>query len=467
MLRRRLTIPAAAIALALSLGLTGVGFWAGHTIVSLMSNHLIRQMTEAIHRHVGLMMDTPARMISRVVHDMARHGIPLNDPLALSRELHGLLGDEPDLDWLFFGNEAGGVVSVGRLADGTRVILMTDGFRAGVVHQYEASLDGEIRTLRRSGAEFDTRQKLWYMRGKDTHERYWTEPYLGSSEPILGISLSAPVFDKDGTFAGVCGIDLILTRQSNFMQTLHLGDTGRAFIIDATGQLIASSGGVTPVATGADVREVRLHASEADDPVVRGTARHLSRHPEIAEQSSRTGMQAFSFDDAALGAIYASVDRFQASGGISWTIVSALPASNFLGLVQHAAYCSLAIGTLIVAAALVLGIWAVGLALRPMTALTEATQAIARGEWRDVPEAQRDDEIGLLARAFNFMTARLKDTLDDLRRSEENYRTIFENALEGIVRTSLDGRVLSANPTLARIFGYASPEEMIADVTDI
>ena len=52
-------------------------------------------------------------------------------------------------------------------------------------------------------------------------------------------------------------------------------------------------------------------------------------------------------------------------------------------------------------------------------------------------------------------------------RSEENYRTIFENALEGIVRTSLDGRVLSANPTLARIFGYASPEEMIADVTDI
>ena len=138
---------------------------------------------------------------------------------ALSREIHGLLGDEPDVDWLFFGNEAGGGVSVGRLAHGTRVSLMTDGFRAGVVRQYEASLDGQMRTLRKSGAEFDTRQKLWYIRAKDTHERYWTEPYLGSSEPILGISLSAPVFDKDGTFAGVCGIDLSLTRLSNFMQS--------------------------------------------------------------------------------------------------------------------------------------------------------------------------------------------------------------------------------------------------------
>ena len=74
--------------------------------------------------------------------------------------------------------------------------------------------------------------------------------------------------------------------------------------------------------------------------------------------------------------------------------ISALPASNFLGPVQHTAYFSLAIGTFIVAATLVLGIWAVGLALQPMTALTEATQAIPRGEWRDVPEAQRDDEIG-------------------------------------------------------------------------
>ncbi len=463
MLRRRLTYPAAAIGFALSLALTGLGFWAGNDIVSIMSNQLILQMTEAVHRDVDVMMKASDMTLSRAVNDIARHDIPLGDPVALSRELYGSLGDDPYVDWLFCGNEAGGAIDAGRLADGTRVMSMTDGFRAGVMREYLASADGQIANLRKSGAEFDTRRKPWYTRAKDTHQRYWTEPYLGSAEPILGMSLSTPVFDKDGAFAGVCGIDLILTQLSNVMQSLRLGDNGRAFIIDATGQLIASSGGVAPVAIGGDGKELRLRASEAGDPVVRETARHLSRHPEIVELLSTTGLQVFSFNGPARGGVYAAVDRFEAPGGIACTIVSALPASDFLGPVRYAAYFSIAIGTCIVAVFLVLGVWAVERALRPMVALTEAAQAIAKGEWRDVPEARRNDEIGVLAEAFSLMTARLKNTLDGLRRSEESYRTIFENALEGIARTSLDGKILTANPALARIFGYASPEEMIAD----
>jgi PAS domain S-box-containing protein len=51
------------------------------------------------------------------------------------------------------------------------------------------------------------------------------------------------------------------------------------------------------------------------------------------------------------------------------------------------------------------------------------------------------------------MTDRLKATVDGLRRSEENYRGIYENALEGMWRVSHDGRVLSANPAMARILG--------------
>ena len=54
-----------------------------------------------------------------------------------------------------------------------------------------------------------------------------------------------------------------------------------------------------------------------------------------------------------------------------------------------------------------------------------------------------------------------------LRRTEEKYRSIFENAIEGIFRTTPEGRYMSANPALARIFGYDSPEEMIDIITDI
>ena len=54
-----------------------------------------------------------------------------------------------------------------------------------------------------------------------------------------------------------------------------------------------------------------------------------------------------------------------------------------------------------------------------------------------------------------------------LRISEAKYREIFENAPEGIFQTSFNGRILAANPAVARILGYDSPEELIAGVTDV
>ncbi len=54
-----------------------------------------------------------------------------------------------------------------------------------------------------------------------------------------------------------------------------------------------------------------------------------------------------------------------------------------------------------------------------------------------------------------------------LRESEYRYRNIFENAVEGIFQSSLDGRFISVNPAMTKIFGYDSPEDMINSVTNI
>jgi PAS domain S-box-containing protein len=53
------------------------------------------------------------------------------------------------------------------------------------------------------------------------------------------------------------------------------------------------------------------------------------------------------------------------------------------------------------------------------------------------------------------------------RKAEEKYRSIFENAVEGIFQTTVDGRFVTANPALARMFGYASPEELLRNVSSI
>ena len=66
--------------------------------------------------------------------------------------------------------------------------------------------------------------------------------------------------------------------------------------------------------------------------------------------------------------------------------------------------------------------------------------------------------------AISLENARL---YDNMKRAEAEYRGIFENATEGIYRASRDGRFLSSNPAMARLFGYSSPEELMASITHI
>lgn len=102
-----------------------------------------------------------------------------------------------------------------------------------------------------------------------------------------------------------------------------------------------------------------------------------------------------------------------------------------------------------------------------LSALIKASQRIARGEWGQPVAIYREDEIGQLARAFNKMASQLKISFESLQRAEAKYRNIFEHALEGIFQTTPDGRFLSANPALARIMGYKSPEDLLTSVTDL
>ena len=54
-----------------------------------------------------------------------------------------------------------------------------------------------------------------------------------------------------------------------------------------------------------------------------------------------------------------------------------------------------------------------------------------------------------------------------VKQTEEKYRNIYENAMEGIFQIGPDGGFLSANPSLAHIHGYDSPEDLTKTVSDI
>jgi two-component system, cell cycle sensor histidine kinase and response regulator CckA len=61
----------------------------------------------------------------------------------------------------------------------------------------------------------------------------------------------------------------------------------------------------------------------------------------------------------------------------------------------------------------------------------------------------------------------IKRTEETLRSTEQKYRTIFENAIEGIYQTTPQGTYISANPALAQMLGFSSPLELIEARTDL
>ncbi len=57
--------------------------------------------------------------------------------------------------------------------------------------------------------------------------------------------------------------------------------------------------------------------------------------------------------------------------------------------------------------------------------------------------------------------------LEQVQKAEQQYHSIFENAIEGIFQVAPEGYFLSANPGLAHMLGYGTTEQLIASITDI
>ncbi len=124
-------------------------------------------------------------------------------------------------------------------------------------------------------------------------------------------------------------------------------------------------------------------------------------------------------------------------------------------------------GIVITALIGLLGIFIAWSITRPIRQMTKVAEKITGGDFHQVVPVASNDEIGVLARTFNIMTSNLNQSMDGLKESEEKYRGIFENAIEGLFQSTIEGRFLSANPALAHILGYDSPEELITSITDI
>jgi len=77
----------------------------------------------------------------------------------------------------------------------------------------------------------------------------------------------------------------------------------------------------------------------------------------------------------------------------------------------------------------------------------------------------------IIVSVLSFVLSQLSRVSDNTRKrvtaGEASYRAFFDHAVDGIFRTTPDGHYLAVNQALCDIYGYHSPEELIAGLTDI
>ncbi|MGD1153833.1 MAG: PAS domain S-box protein [Syntrophales bacterium] len=81
------------------------------------------------------------------------------------------------------------------------------------------------------------------------------------------------------------------------------------------------------------------------------------------------------------------------------------------------------------------------------------------------PKIHENKTAGIRGAIIDITERKLAE--ESLRNAEERYRSIFENAQEGIFQTTYEGQYLAANRALATILGYDSPEDLMTTIIDI
>jgi PAS domain S-box-containing protein len=95
----------------------------------------------------------------------------------------------------------------------------------------------------------------------------------------------------------------------------------------------------------------------------------------------------------------------------------------------------------------------------PIGSLSRAARRIASGDYRTRVEGSGNDEISELAESFNSMAGQLEQKIQELGKSEERYRKLFEEAADAVAIADAEtGELLDLNQSFADLFGWERKE---------
>lgn len=112
---------------------------------------------------------------------------------------------------------------------------------------------------------------------------------------------------------------------------------------------------------------------------------------------------------------------------------------------------------------IIIGFWLSRTISVPIINLTKRAEKVASGEFETMPLSKANDEIGRLTNTFQYMSAALKTTLEEVEAEKNKVETILQNMTEGILAFNLRGELIHINPEAKRALSYEDQEVLNFD----
>jgi sigma-B regulation protein RsbU (phosphoserine phosphatase) len=259
---------------------------------------------------------------------------------------------------------------------------------------------------------YEYRNSAWYTGAQSAGQAFFTETYLDSYGRGLTITCAAPFYDADNQFAGVIGMDILITDLNKSITNIDVGENSYALLIDKDGKVIASPQMTADTTEFTDIMtDTTLPAYEVRDQIMSGnTGVVLTKAGIYYAYAPITAADWTLAIHVQASDITQAVTQVHDSITSITTSTAATMRQNILGSILVFLISCILIVALV---ALLSGRFADNL-VKPLLLLRDDVGQIAGGNLDHRAEIHSNDEIGDLAGAFNSMTISLEKYIRDL-----------------------------------------------------
>ncbi|HEY9652723.1 MAG TPA: SpoIIE family protein phosphatase [Coleofasciculaceae cyanobacterium] len=417
-----------------AVGLTGwLSLRNGQKAVNNLAIRLSGEVTARVEEHIRTFTEVPHLFLQMNVAAIQSRNLNLNDFPNIKRFFWHQIQLTNLVPALYYGNEAGDFIMLKK--GDPDLFYIRDQSTAPLRKIYQLDKQGNPTELVKS-VEYDPRTRPWYKAAVQARQATWSPIYLFAASPDLGITPVVPVYNNQESLQGVLAIDFTLAQISTFLQNLKISRSGQAFIIEHSGEIVASSAKELPFVTTKIGRE-RLKAINSSNPLIRSTAQHLQEQFGLLNQFDRT--QQLTFDIKGQRQ-FVRVTPLKDGRGLDWLMVVVIPEADFMETINANTRLTIVLCLAALIVAITLGILTARLVTQPILRFSEASRAIAKhaassdfatGEPNPTIKAGGIEELGVLAQSFNHMASQLRESFTALEKAnEELEQRVLERTAE-------------------------------------